>query len=147
MIRRLAPNAAISTDIIVGFPGESEEDFMESMDVLKSVKFEQLFSFKYSSRPHTAATKFDNQIENDISGERLTRLQTKHTEILDEVMDAQLGAIHEVYFDELKSEGRVSGRSDDGKLVFVKGSEELLGRIVPVKIEKVSRSLLEGVVI
>jgi tRNA-2-methylthio-N6-dimethylallyladenosine synthase len=147
MIRRLAPEATISTDIIVGFPGESEEDFMESMSVLESVRFEQLFSFKYSSRPHTAAAEYENQIDNDVSGERLTRLQARHTEILDEVMDAQLGTVHEVYFDELKSEGRVSGRADDGKLVFVKGSEELLGRVVGVRIEKVSRSLLDGVVI
>ncbi len=147
LIRRLAPSATISTDIIVGFPNESEEDFKETMSVLDSVRFEQLFSFKYSSRPHTAAAEYDNQIDNDISGERLTRLQSRHTEILDEVMDTQLGSVHEVYFDELKSEGRVSGRSDDGKLVFVKGSEELLGHIVQVKIEKVSRSLLEGIVI
>ncbi len=145
-IRKLCPEATISTDIIVGFPGESEEDFEDTMDVLEKVRFEQLFSFKYSPRPHTAAAEFEEQIPNEIAGARLTKLQARHTEILDEVMDAQMGRVHKVYFDELKAGGKVSGRSDDGKLFFVEGSEELLGEIVPVKVTKVSRGALEGVV-
>jgi len=106
-----------------------------------------MFSFKYSPRPHTEAAEFEDQIDNTLSGERLTRLQTRHTEILDEIMDAQLGTVHSVYFDELKSNGRVSGRTDDGKLVFVEGSEELLGQIVDVKITKTSRGALDGVLV
>ena len=146
-IRTLCPEATISTDIIVGFPGESEADFEDTMDVLEKVRFEQLFSFKYSPRPHTEAAEFKDQIANQVAGERLTRLQTRHTEILDEIMDAQLGKVHEVYFDELKSNGRVSGRSDDGKLVFVEGSEELLGKIADVKIIKTSRAALDGILL
>jgi len=145
-IRTLCPEATISTDIIVGFPGESEEDFEETMDVLNKVRFEQLFSFKYSPRPHTAAENFNDQIPNEISGARLTKLQARHTEILDEIMDAQMDSEHWVYFDELKSDGRVSGRSDDGKLFYVKGSEELLGQILKVKVSKVSRGALSGTV-
>jgi tRNA-2-methylthio-N6-dimethylallyladenosine synthase len=145
-IRKLCPEATISNDIIVGFPNESDEDFEDTMDVLEKVRFEQLFSFKYSPRPHTAAAEYENQIPNDIAGARLTRLQARHTEILDEIMDAQMGAEHMVYFDELKSGGRVSGRSDDGKLFFVQGSEELLGKIVKVKVTKTSRGALEGTV-
>ena len=143
-IRTLCPQATISTDIIVGFPGESEEDFADTMDVLEKVRFEQLFSFKYSPRPHTPAAEFTNQVPSDIAGARLTKLQNRHTEILDEIMDAQMGAEHLVYFDELKAGGKVSGRSDDGKLFFVEGSEELLGKIVKVKVTKVSRGALEG---
>ena len=146
-IRKLCPEATISTDVIVGFPGESDEDFEETMSVLNEVRFEQMFSFKYSPRPMTEAALFDEQIDNAVSGERLSRLQARHTQILDEVMDAQMGAIHKVYFDELKPNGRIAGRSDDGKLVFVDGSEELLGAIVPVKITKVSRGALDGVLI
>ena len=146
-IRTLCPEATISTDIIVGFPNESEEDFLETMDVLNTVRFEQLFSFKYSPRPHTAAQNFENQIPNEIAGARLTKLQARHTEILDEVMDAQMDAEHMVYFDELKSGGRVSGRSDDGKLFYVEGSEELLGKILKVKVTKVSRGALNGTVL
>jgi len=145
-IRTLAPEATISTDIIVGFPGETEEDFQDTMDVLEKVRFEQLFSFKYSPRPHTAAQDFDNQIPSEIAGERLTKLQSRHTEILDDIMDAQLGKEHLVYFDELKADGKVSGRSDDGKLFYVKGSEELLGKIKQVKVTDVSRGSLNGIV-
>lgn len=146
-IRTLCPEATISTDVIVGFPGESDADFEETMEVLEKVRFEQMFSFKYSPRPHTEAAEFDDQIDNALSGARLTRLQARHTEILDEIMDAQLGAVHQVYFDELKANGRVSGRSDDGKLFFVQGSEELLGKIVAVKVMKTSRGALDGEVL
>ncbi|CAA6811295.1 MAG: tRNA-i(6)A37 methylthiotransferase [uncultured Sulfurovum sp.] len=145
-IRTLCPEATISTDIIVGFPGETEEDFADTMDVLEKVRFEQLFSFKYSPRPHTAAQNFENQIPNEIAGARLTKLQARHTEILDEVMDAQMDKEHMVYFDELKADGKVSGRSDDGKLFYVQGSEELLGKILNVKVTKVSRGALNGTV-
>lgn len=146
-IRTLCPEATISTDIIVGFPGESDADFEDTMDVLEKVRFEQLFSFKYSPRPHTEAAEFDNQIDSAVAGTRLTRLQARHTEILDEIMDAQLNAVHKVYFDELKPNGRVSGRSDDGKLFFVHGSEELLGKILDVKVVKTSRGALDGVLV
>jgi tRNA-2-methylthio-N6-dimethylallyladenosine synthase len=146
-IRTLCPEATISTDVIVGFPGESDADFEETMDVLEQVRFEQMFSFKYSPRPYTEAAEFEAQVPDEVAGERLTRLQTRHTRILDEVMDAQLGKIHRVYFDELKPNNRVAGRSDDGKLVFVEGSEELLGRIVDVEITKTSRGALDGVVV
>ncbi|MCF6206895.1 MAG: tRNA (N6-isopentenyl adenosine(37)-C2)-methylthiotransferase MiaB [Sulfurovum sp.] len=146
-IRALCPEATISTDIIVGFPGEGEADFEETMDVLEQVRFEQLFSFKYSPRPHTEAAEYADQVDEKIAAERLTRLQKRHTEILDEVMDAQVGRVHRVYFDELKPNNRVAGRSDDGKLVFVEGSEELLGRIVDVQITKASRGALDGVVV
>jgi len=74
-------------------------------------------------------------------------LQKRHTQIIDEVMDAQMDKVHTVYFDELKSGGRVSGRSDDGKLFFVEGSEEILGQILPVRVTKTSRGALDGVVI
>ena len=146
-IRELCPDATISTDIIVGFPGESDEDFEHTMDVLEQVRFEQMFSFKYSPRPLTKAAEYDNQVPDEVSSQRLTRLQARQTQMLDEIMDAQVGKIHSVYFDELKSNGRIAGRSDDGKLVFVKGSEELLSKIVNVKITKASRGSLDGEVV
>ena len=146
-IRTLCPEATISTDIIVGFPGESDADFEDTMDVIETVRFEQIFSFKYSPRPHTKAALFEDQIDDAIASQRLTRLQGRHMEMLSEIMQNQLGEIHQVYFDELKSGGRVSGRSDDGKLIFVKGSEELLGRIKNVKITHTSRAALDGEIV
>jgi len=146
-IRRRTPEATISTDVIVGFPGESEEDFEATMQVLEAVRFDQMFSFKYSPRPLTEAATFATQIEDAVAGERLRRLQARHNEILVEIMDAQMGRVHRVYFDELKSGGRVAGRADDGKLVFVEGSEALLGQICDVEITRTSRAALDGRVI
>ncbi len=146
-IRALCPEATISTDIIVGFPGESDADFEETMEVLEQVRFDQLFSFKYSPRPMTEAALYETQVDAEIASVRLSYLQTRHTEILDEIMDGQLDKVHEVYFDELKPYGKIAGRSDDGKLVFVDGSEELLGKIVPVRVVKTSRGALDGTLI
>ena len=146
-IRELVPDVAISTDIIVAFPGESEADFEDTMDVLEQVRFDKLFSFKYSPRPHTEAAYYTNQIESDLASERLKTLQARHTQILDEIMDSQIGKIESVYFDELRSDNRVAGRSDAGRLVVVEGSEELLGRFVDVKILQAFRTQLIGEVV
>lgn len=146
-IRTLCPQATISTDIIVGFPNESDEDFKETMSVLEEVRFEQLFSFKYSPRPHTEASEFTNQVDKEVAQNRLAFLQERHTEILDEIMDAQLDTIHKVYFDELKANGKISGRSDDGKLFLIEGSEELLGEIRDIRVTQTARGVLNGVLV
>ena len=143
-IKELVPEATISTDIIVGFPGESDEDFADTMDVLEKVRFDALFSFKYSPRPHTAAATFENQVDGAVASKRLQTLQARHREIQNENMQAKVGKVYKVLFEELKSEGRVAGRSDDGTLVMVKGSEELLGKIVDVKITFANITQLTG---
>ncbi len=146
-LREMVPGVHISTDIIVAFPGESERDFEETMDVLEKVRFEQLFSFKYSPRPLTKAAEFDNQIDPQIASERLSRLQKRHEAILDEITDAQQGKIFAVYFEELRANGGVAGRSDNGFLVQVEGSEELLGTTQKVKITYPRRTTLYGEVV
>jgi len=145
-LRELVPNVSISTDIIVAFPGESDEDFEETMDVLNQIRFEQLFSFKYSPRPLTEAEKME-EIDSEVGSERLSRLQARHDEILDEMKSVNLGKIVEVYFEELREGGYVAGRSDNNLGVKVKGSEELLGRIASVKITEVSRNVQYGEII
>ncbi|HGZ69771.1 MAG TPA: tRNA (N6-isopentenyl adenosine(37)-C2)-methylthiotransferase MiaB [Nitratifractor sp.] len=146
-IRTMVPEVAISTDIIVGFPGESEEDFLDTMDVLEKVRFDALFSFKYSPRPHTAAADYPDQVDAEVASRRLTQLQSRHKQIQKESMDAQIGKTLEVLFEELKNGGRVAGRSDDGRLVMVEGSEELLGTTKKVAIESANITMLHGVVL
>ncbi len=146
-IREMVPEVAISTDIIVGFPGESDADFEDTMDVLEQVRFDALFSFKYSPRPHTAAAEYPDQVDSAIASERLTRLQSRHREIQKEIMDAQVGKRVEVLFEELKEGGKVAGRSDDGRLVMVEGSEELLGEIKEVEIKSANITVLHGEVL
>ena len=143
-IRTMCPDVAISTDIIVGFPGESEADFADTMDVIEQVRFEQIFSFKYSPRPHTEAATYPDQVPDEVASKRLAQLQARHNAMLDSINAEQVGKVHRVYFEELKPNGRVAGRSDNGRLVSVVGSEELLGEIRPVRITKAMRTAFEG---
>ena len=146
-LKTLAPNASISTDIIVAFPGESDEDFEHTLDVIEQIKFEQIFSFKYSPRPHTKAAQFTNQVDPILASKRLTTLQDLHKSQLDLMMPKRLHKEYEVYFDELRNDGFIVGRSDDNTLVKVKGSEELLGKFKNVKITKTGRLGLLGEII
>lgn len=145
-LRELVPDVSISTDIIVAFPGESDEDFEDTMDVLNQVRFEQLFSFKYSPRPLTEAEKME-EVDSEVGSDRLDRLQARHDEILDEMKAINLGKVVEVYFEELRSDGFVAGRSDNNLSIKVKGSEEWLGKIAKVKIVDVSRNVQYGEII
>lgn len=143
-LRSMRKDVSISTDVIVAFPGESDKDFEDTMDVLEKVRFEQMFSFKYSKRPLTKAATMPNQIPDDIASKRLSILQARHTEILDEIVAKQKDKEFEVLFEELRSEGFVAGRSDNNFLIQVKGSEELLGQMKKVKITNPRRMVLNG---
>ncbi|WP_230056746.1 tRNA (N6-isopentenyl adenosine(37)-C2)-methylthiotransferase MiaB [Campylobacter suis] len=143
-LRSLCPDVSISTDIIVAFPGESDEEFEDTMDVIEKVRFEQIFSFKYSPRPLTKAAEFTNQIDEKVASARLTRLQARHNEILDEIVAAQNGKVFDVYFEELRANGGVAGRSFNNFLVQVQGSEELLGKTLKVRVDNPKRMVLYG---
>ncbi len=143
-LRDMVKDVHISTDVIVAFPGESDEDFEDTLDVVRQVRFEQMFSFKYSPRPLTKAAEFKEQIPSDIGSQRLKRLQDLHSDILDEISLAQQGKIYTVLFEELKSNGMVAGRSDNNFMIQAKGGEELLGKFVDVKITNPRRMVLYG---
>jgi tRNA-2-methylthio-N6-dimethylallyladenosine synthase len=146
-LRKMCPEASISTDIIVAFPGESDEDFEDTLDVMRRVKFDQIFSFKYSPRPQTEAEHFTNVVDDDVASNRLTTLQNLHTEILDEKNKIHLGKIYSVYFEDLNQDYFVSGRSDNNIVIKVKGSDELLGEFKDVKITEIGRTILTGEVV
>ncbi len=146
-LREMVPDVTIGTDIIVAFPGESEEDFADTMDVIEQVRFEQIFSFKYSPRPLTPAQHYEDQIPSEIGSERLAHLQARHNEMLDEMKKERIGQVHEVYFEELRPGNRVAGRSDNNLSIVVEGSEELLGKIGRVKITEAGRTSHHGVIV
>jgi len=146
-IRRLVPNVRISTDIIVAFPGETDEEFKDTLDVVEQVKFESIFNFKYSKRPHTPAETMPNQIDDKVGSARLQELIELHKSHQDEHMEKYVGTIMKVMFEDLKPNGEIFGFSDNYCQVFVTGSEELLGQIVDVKITKASRTSLKGEVV
>jgi len=137
-LRDEVPGVSISTDIIVAFPGESDADFEESLDVMRQVRFEQVFSFKYSPRPETEAEHM-TEVDGEIASERLAYLQNMQNEIIDEITPQYLNTIQSVYFEELRPDGFISGRANNNILVKIKGSEELLGTIQDVKIIKTGR--------
>ena len=143
-LRAECPEVSISTDIIVAFPGESDEDFSDTIDVMKKVKFDQVFSFKYSARPETEAQHFTNEVDGEVGSDRLSFLQSLQNEILDERNAKLLGKEYSVYFEELIRDGYVSGRSDNNLVIKVKGSEELLGKFKNVKIAQIGRTILTG---
>jgi len=146
-LKALCPDATVSTDIIVAFPGESDEDFEDTLDVMRRVKFDQIFSFKYSPRPETEAEHFTNVVDEDVASMRLTALQNLATEILDEKNKTHLGKVYRVYFEDLNQDYFVSGRSDNNLLIKVKGSDELLGAFRDVKITEIGRTILTGEVV
>ena len=146
-LRAVCPDVSISTDIIVAFPGESDADFEETIDVMKQVKFDQIFSFKYSARPETEAQYFENVVDPAVSSERLSYLQALYTDLLDEKSKTQLGKVYEVYFEDLNADGYVSGRTDNNLVVKVKGSEELLGEFRDVKITQIARTIYTGEIV
>lgn len=146
-LRSVCPQVSISTDIIVAFPGESDEDFEDTLDVMKQVGFDQIFSFKYSPRPETEAEHFTNTVDEDIASYRLTTLQNLHTDIIDAKNKEHLGKIYKVYFEDLNQDYFVSGRSDNNIVIKVKGSDELLGEFRDVKITEIGRTILTGEVV
>ena len=144
-IRNSVEDVSISTDIIVGFPNESDEDFEETMDILEKARFEQLFSFKYSPRPLTEAENFENQISDEVASSRLKRLQSRHLEILGEIAEKRLGKIYEVFFDVADEKtGCLIGRNSEGLIIKTKGDFSFLGTVQKVKITESNRTLAKG---
>ena len=147
-MRELIPDLRITTDIIVAFPGETNEDFLDTLDVVNQVKFDQIFNFKYSPRPNTKALELkDLEIEDSIGSARLDELIELHKRYLENSMPNMIGKIVNVLVESLKPNGEVSGYTDNYFLVFTKGSDELLGKFVNVKITSATRTSLKGEIV
>ena len=138
-LKALVPNVGIGTDIIVGFPTESNEDFEDTLDVLKIVEFDTLYSFVYSPRPHTSAYEYDKSmlIPPQIAKERLARLQQLHKEILNKKAQLEIGRIHQVFIENhYDNEGQCfsEGRSSSNKLIKILGKKCDIGSITEVEV-------------
>lgn len=142
-MRSLIPELAIGTDIIVGFPGEEREDFLETLEVLEQVRFDTLYSFLYSPRPHTEAAKWFDEKKQEEAKEHLNILKERHREILAQENAKQLGKIHEVLFESF-NEGFFEGRSGTNKLIRTQSAKNLIGEICEVKIAELRGSQLIG---
>jgi tRNA-2-methylthio-N6-dimethylallyladenosine synthase len=146
-VREARPGIALSTDIIVGFPGETDEDFEATLALVRRARFAQAFSFKYSARPGTGAATFDRQVPEAVKRERLHALQSlleKHRRDFDQ---ATVGRKLKVLFEGLgRKPGQVAGRSPYLQAVHAEGPEGLIGEIVEVDILAAGPNSLNGVI-
>lgn len=145
-IKSLIPDLAITTDIIVGFPGETEEDFEETLDLVKKVRYDSAFMFLYSNRKYTRADMMPNQIPDDIKHERFNRLVETVNSICAEINQEYENKIVEVLVEGVSKtdDTKLTGRTNNGKLVNFKGNKNSVGKIVKVKITKPKSFSLEG---
>lgn len=145
MLKKTIPNVVFSTDIIVGFPGETEEEFMDTVTLVQEVEFETIFAFKYSPRPFTKAAKFEDQVDEDIKTERLNRLFDAHDKMAFELVKRYEGQVMKVLVENADREhGKIQGRSTGNKLVHFLGSQDLIGKTVDVKITKAFPAVFRG---
>lgn len=148
-IKEIRPSIAITTDIIVGFPGETEEDFQETLDLVKQCEFDSAYTFLYSVREGTKAAEMKEQVPDDVKHIRFNRLLDilypiglkKNQELIGEVLEVLVEDVSK------NNEKVLSGRSRNSKLVHFKGDKNLIGQIVKVKIEDCTTFTLEGTMI
>lgn len=145
-IREEIPDVTFSTDIIVGFPGETEEDFNETLELAREVQYDAAFTFIYSRRNHTPADKMENQVSDDVKHERFNRLvEVVNSGIAKGNKEAE-GKTYEVLVEgtSKNDESKLMGRTRNGRLVNFEGGEELIGKLVNVKIVKANSFSLIG---
>ena len=137
-IKREIPDISLTTDIIVGFPGETEEDFEETLDVVRRVRYDSAFTFIYSKRTGTPAAVMENQIPEDVIKNRFDRLLKEVQEISAEISGRDVHTIQKVLVEEPDSheEGMVTGRLSNNITVHFKGGKELIGTIVDVYLDE-----------
>lgn len=148
LILDTVPGASLSTDIIVGFPGETEEQFEQTMSLLDEVPYESIYAFKYSPRPFTKASKFTDQVPEDVKSERLTRLLAKHRKIAFDMASRYQNQTLKVLVEEYHEEDqRCFGRSTQNKCVHFQGRPEYVGQTLPVFIKEAFPQTLYGEVV
>lgn len=137
-IRTAVPDIAITTDIIVGFPGETEEDFQETLDVVRKAKYDSAFTFIYSKRSGTPAAKMPDQVSEEVVHERFDRLLKVVNETAREQNGKLTGNTELVLVEEIdeKDASMVTGRLSNNSVVHFKGDASLIGKIVPVVLEE-----------
>lgn len=145
-LREAVPDITVTTDIIVGFPGETEEDFRETLELAEQVRYDSAFTFLYSIRKGTPAENFEDQIPEEIKHERFNRLVDTINRISAQKNSEYVGTVQNVLVEGTSKNDIMtySGRTDGFKLVNFKASEDLTGKIVPVRITESNTFSLVG---
>src|SRR5262249_42042311 len=141
------PGLALSTDVIVGFPGETAAEFESTLDLVRRARFDQIYSFLYSPRPGTPAAALEDDVDPSEKKERLHTLQSLQDRIQHEILEAGVGSVEEVLVEGAVAEahGILSGRTGTNKVVNFEGPEEWIGRFRVVQITEARRNSLRGV--
>ncbi len=137
-IRSAIPEIAITTDIMVGFPGETEEDFEETMDVVRRVRFDNAFTFQYSPRTGTPAAALENQVPHEVAQERFERLLREVQEIAARQAERLTGEVRDVLVEQINRQdpALVTGRLANNSVVHLPGDQALIGQTVPVRLDE-----------
>ena len=145
-LRTAVPDIAISTDLIVGFPGETEEQFEDTLQLVREAQYSFIFSFKYSPRRGTAAARFRDQIEESVKDQRLSRLNQLQLEITNRQVEREIGRQREVLFlyESRKAAGIYYGRTEHFRLVRVESRRNISGQLLPVEIVGGNKTALMG---
>ena len=140
------PNLTLSTDIIVGFPGETEEEFEDTLDVVRKVKFEQVYMFIYSRRVGTPGDKMENQIPEEIKHKRFDKLKELVESQIEENNNKYVGTIQKVLVEgkSKNNENMLTGRTDSNKVVVFEGNEDLINKLIDIKIVSQHMWYLKG---
>ena len=137
-IRAAVPDISLTTDIIVGFPGETEEDFLETMDIVEKVRYDSAFTFIYSKRTGTPAAIMEDQVPEDVVKDRFERLLKRVQEISAEVCAVHEGTVQTVLVESLNDhdDKLVTGRLSNNLLVHFPGDAGLIGSLVEVRLDE-----------
>lgn len=144
LLRDRVPDLALSTDVIVGYPGETPDEFEESLAVLEEVGFDSLFAFTYSPRPGTSAARLADDVPEDEKRRRLHVLNAHQQRRQLRRHEARVGCVEEVLVESVDGAGRVSGRTRHFRIVHLEGAEELVGRLVSVEVTGAGPNALRG---
>ena len=145
-LRKVRPGISVSTDIIVGFPGETDKDFSDTMNLVHEVNFDHSFSFIYSARPGTPAAKLNDPTPMAVKKQRLTILQTRLKQQAMAISESMVGTVQRVLVDRhaKKDQREFSGRTENNRVVNFPGNEALLGQFADVKITDARPNSLRG---
>jgi tRNA-2-methylthio-N6-dimethylallyladenosine synthase len=145
-LRAARPDISITSDFIVGFPGETEADFEATMKLIEDVGFDASFSYVFSPRPGTPAAEMQDDTPAEVKSARLARLQKRIDELEQQVNQAMLGKVYRVQVEGLSKKDalELAARTDNNRVVNFIGSPGMIGRFVEVKITQVVRHTLRG---
>lgn len=145
-LRKVRPDICISSDFIIGFPGETEADFEDTMNLIHDIGFDHSYSFIYSPRPGTPAAQLPDDVPMEVKKQRLNILQERIVLNGLRISEAMVGSIQKIIVtnQSAKSEGHVSGRTENNRIVNFPGSMDLIGQVVNVRITEAMRSSLKG---